>query len=429
MKRQPFTSYILEKNLLPREKYKIKKVSGSNGIKTIVNDALSIAHENFRSGISTKNFNLHGKAVYSTNCIKEKIILRHCANNLHQAMGLNLIQRNVIIEELKIYLREGSRFRIYRLDIKNFFESIDISILIGKIENNTMISRHTRNLVEWYLKLCALKFNNPGLPRGLEISPILSEIYLIEFDKIIKRCCDCIYYNRFVDDIIIITKGNEEEASFLKFIDNSLPEGLKLNTNKYKKNISPIIEARKQGTKTHGTELHTFDFLGYEFKIIDSYVPGNGKNIYKPVYRTLKINFSKKRIKKFKTKISKAFYSYNANGNFRLLSDRLKFLTSNRNIKRQMKGLNNSLKQTISTGIFYSNSKLDTDSPHLKELDDFIFFCIKNTSARLNKRRKKQLTKQQKKNLLRNSFRSGFNKKIHIAFTFKRSSEITKIWL
>lgn len=428
MKRQPFTSYILEKNLLPREKYRLRNGIGINSIKNIVNEAVLIANENFRSGVSTNVFKLNGKAVYSTNCLKEKIILRHCASNLNQALGLNLKQRNTIIDEVKCYLKEGSKFRVYRLDIRSFFESIDTSVLIKKIEGNIKISRHTRNLVEWYLKACKLKLNNLGLPRGLEISPILSEIYLIDFDRIMKECHHNLYYSRFVDDIIIITKGNESESSYLDFINNSLPYGLNLNTLKHKKNISPIIDSRKQGQQPNGTELHSFDFLGYEIKIIDSHVPKAGKNGYKAVYRDVKVNFSKKRLKKFKTRISRAFYSYNKTSDFTMLTDRLKFLTSNRGIKRQTKGQNVIMKKNISTGIFYSNSKLDSDSPHLKELDDFIFFCIKNTNARINKGRITPLTPTQIRTLLKNSFSSGFKKRTHISFNFNKCVEITKIW-
>lgn len=428
MKRQPFTSYILEKNLLPREKYQLRASLGSNAINTVVKDALLIAHENFRSGVAAKRFSLHGKAVYSTDCLKEKAILRHCASNLHQALGLNIKQRSIIIDEVKKYLKEGSTFKIYRLDIKRFFESINIELLLKKIENNINISRHTRNLVEWYIKICKIKFNNPGLPRGLEISPIMSEIYLIEFDKAIKESVHILYYSRFVDDIIIISKGKEDESRFLIEIKKLLPPGLEINESKHKKFISPVIKERSQGANPSGTELYKFDLLGYEIKIINSFVPTGGRNAHKAIYRDVKINFSEKRLKKFKTRISRAFYSYNKTGDFLMLSDRLKFLTSNRGIKRQVKGYSTKNKKTISTGIYYSNSRLDCDSHHLKELDSFLFYCIEKITARINKNRKTFLSKHQRESLLRNSFRTGFNKRIHISFSFKRCSEITKIW-
>ncbi|WP_071789225.1 antiviral reverse transcriptase Drt3a [Siccibacter turicensis] len=424
MKRQPFTKYILEKNLLPREKFHL----GSRLlIEKICNDAHLIAEENFRSGVQVNTFMLHGKSVYSTKCLKEKIILRHCSQNLNQALGLSLKQRNTIIDEIKTYLAEGTQYKIYRLDIKSFFESIDVSVLIGSIEENINISRHTRNLVEWYLKGCQLKHNNIGLPRGLEISPILSDIYLINFDEKLNSAKNVIYYSRFVDDIILITNGDENEGLFLQSINEILPTGLKLNNSVHKKSISPLIEKRKQGDAPNGTLLYSFDFLGYKIGITNTHVPAKG-NAHKSVYRKVAIDFSDKRLKKFKTRISRAFYAYNNDTDFSLLHDRIKFLTSNRGIKRQLKGNGIIIKKSISTGIFYSNSKLDSHSVHLTQLDSFLYFCINNVNCRMNSKVRKKLTKEQKKQLLKNSFRSGFNKKIHINFNFNRCSEIIKIW-
>ncbi|MFJ5253454.1 antiviral reverse transcriptase Drt3a [Serratia liquefaciens] len=426
MNRQAFTSYILEKNLLPREKFHLKSKYGANAFEQLSQSALLIAHENFRAGVKVKVFPLQGKAVYSTSCLREKIILRHCASNLHQAMGLNLKQRNAIIDEVKIYLSEGSKFKTYRLDIKSFFESIDFELLMRDIEGNINISRHTRSLVEWYLKGCKNKHQNSGLPRGLEISPVLSEIYLIEFDNFIKTHVDVLYYSRFVDDILLITTANEDEREFINFINTSLPEGLEINNAKDKKSISPIITKRKQGSKPDGTDLHSFNFLGYQIRIINTHV---AKGNYKAAFRSIKIGFSEKRLKKFKTRISRAFYAYNNNNDYKILVDRIKFLTSNREIKRQVKGQNKIIKRKISTGIFYSNSKLDPDSPHLDELDKFLFFCIQNTKSRLNNGRKVSFTNTQKRELLKNSFKSGFIKRTHISFNYKRCTEIMKIWL
>lgn len=206
-----------------------------------------------------------------------------------------------------------------------------------------------------------------------------------------------------------------------------MPRGLKLNNSKHKKSISPLIEEKKQGNAPNGTLLHNFDFLGYNIGITNTHVPG-GKNAHKSVYRNVAIGFSDKRLKKFKTRISRAFYAYNKDANFSLLHDRIKFLTSNRGIKRQARGNGIIIKKSISTGIFYSNSKLDPHSDHLSELDRFLYFCINNVNCRINSKVKISLTKNQKKQLMKNSFRSGFNKKTHINFNFNRCSEIVKIW-
>ncbi|HGY6755298.1 TPA: RNA-directed DNA polymerase, partial [Escherichia coli] len=151
-------------------------------------------------------------------------------------------QRNKIIDELKIYLKEGAQFRVYRLDIKSFFESIDLPQLFQYLQDERRLSRHTKNLIEWYLKACERIHSSKGLPRGLEISPMLSELYLAAFDSSIHRHSEVFYYSRFVDDMVIISSGNECPSTLMKQIQSLLPKGLSLNTNKLK--VSPLIDKR-----------------------------------------------------------------------------------------------------------------------------------------------------------------------------------------
>ncbi|EEG87726.1 hypothetical protein PROPEN_00027 [Proteus penneri ATCC 35198] len=154
------------------------------------------------------------------------------------------------------------------------------------------LSRHTKNLIEWYLKACERIHGTHGLPRGLEISPMLSELYLSEFDLNINRHTEVFYYSRFVDDMVIVSSGNESQNSFMKQVEAFLPNGLKLNKDKL--NISPLIPKRSKGNN-NGKLLHQFDFLGYSFSIIDTQVPKNAEN---SIYRNVVIDLSSSRLKK-----------------------------------------------------------------------------------------------------------------------------------
>ncbi|CAI1728586.1 RNA-directed DNA polymerase [Serratia fonticola] len=426
MNRQPFTSFALKKKLSDNERY-IDLKNNPDEIERLVNDAVNIAHENFRSGVSINKFQLKGRHVYSASCIKEKLVLRHCNSNLKSISNVSLKQRNTIIDEIQIYLREGARFRVYRLDIKSFFESIELDVLLGIINNNTEISRHTKNIVEWYLKSCERKYGSIGLPRGLEISPVLSEIYLSDFDDSLKKRNDIFYYARFVDDIILITAGMEDSGFLLREIGSKLPKGLVLSHRKDKKSISPLIEKRAQGASPNGTIVHKFDYLGYRFSIVDTHI-ANKKGV-KSVYRVVKTDLSDGRLRKIKTRLARAFYSYYKYGNFDLLLDRVSFLTSNRDLKRKIKKTKGIDKSKISTGIYYSNAKLDSDSESLSSLDDFLIFCANSNKGRINKIKNHHINKQQKKALLRNSFKKGFEERIYRKYNFKRYEEITKIWL
>ncbi|MEJ3968945.1 antiviral reverse transcriptase Drt3a [Citrobacter braakii] len=425
MNRQPFTSSALKRNLSESEKAYYFKKNNSDKLESLINDAVLIANENFRSGVAVKKINIKGRCVYTASCLKEKLILRHCNANLKCLESLLPKQRNKIIDELKIYLKEGAQFRVYRLDIKSFFESIDLPQLFQYLQDEQRLSRHTKNLIEWYLKVCERLHSSKGLPRGLEISPMLSELYLAAFDRSIHRHSEVFYYSRFVDDMVIISSGYECPSSFMKKIQSLLPEGLVLNKNKVK--ISPLIPKRSKGVSGQDKLLHKFDFLGYSFSIIDS--PLNNDRATLSVYRKVNVDLSRDRIKKIKTRIARAFYSYHLNGDFKLLLDRVSFLTSNRDLNRKIRSLSSLEKSKISTGIYYSNARLDVDSIALKQLDNFLLYCVKANNGRLHSVSQYSFNKNQRKELLRNSFRKGFIDRVYRKYNFKRYTEITKIWL
>ncbi|MDM2912846.1 RNA-directed DNA polymerase [Citrobacter sp. Cpo012] len=425
MNRQPFTSSALKRNLSESEKSFYFNKNNVDKLESLINDAVLIASENFRSGVAVKKINIKGRCVYNASCLKEKLILRHCNANLKCLESLLPKQRNKIIDELKIYLKEGAQFRVYRLDIKSFFESINLPQLFQYLQDEQRLSRHTKNLIEWYLKACERIHSSKGLPRGLEISPMLSELYLAAFDSSIHRHSEVFYYSRFVDDMVIISSGDECPLSFMKQIQSLLPEGLSLNKNKLK--VSPLIRKRSKGTAGQDKLLHKFDFLGYSFSVIDSPLSNDGAIF--SVYRKVTVDLSRGRIKKIKTRIARAFYSYHATGDFKLLLDRISFLTSNRDLNRKIRSLSSLEKSKISTGIYYSNARLDVNSIALKQLDDFLLYCVKSNNGRLHSIAKHSFNVNQRKELLRNSFRKGFVDRVYRKYNFKRYTEITKIWL
>ncbi|WP_318378550.1 antiviral reverse transcriptase Drt3a [Enterobacter sp.] len=424
MNRQPFTSSALKRNFSENEKSYYFSKDNSEKLELLINDAVLIANENFRSGVSVKKLNIKGRCVYSSSNLKEKLILRHCNSNLKCVESLLPKQRNKIIDELKIYLKEGTQFKVYRLDIKSFFESIQLSQLFKYMNDESRLSRHTKNLLEWYLKACERIHETQGLPRGLEISPMLSELYLSEFDRNINRHPEVFYYSRFVDDIVIVSSGNEDQSSFMRQVEDFLPNGLKLNKDKLR--ISPLIPKRSKGDNNNDKLLHKFDFLGYSFLVIDTPLLKNREN---SIYRNVIVDLSGSRLKKIKTRISRAFYAFKNNGDYKLLLDRVSFLTSNRDLNRKIKSLSSVEKRKISTGIYYSNARLDVNSKALKQLDNFLIYCVMENRGRLNSVAKYSLSLNQRKELLRNNFTKGFSERVYRKYNFKRYTEITKIWL
>ncbi|EKN4005298.1 reverse transcriptase [Yersinia enterocolitica] len=415
MRYQSFTEISMRYLLTKNERFIIKK-DLTKDLDKIICDANLIAHELFRGGINIRSMDINSKKVYLIGDLSEKLVLRKCALNLRQGSNTILRHRNIIIEEIIPHLRDGTDYKVYRLDIKSFFESINISDLIIKLEQLPDITRHTKNIVKYFLN--SINYFLPqGLPRGIEISPILSEIYLNDFDLSIRSDHEVFYYSRFVDDIIIVTSTKYEESIFIRKIQANLPIGLKLNKEKQK-----IIHlGKKEGQETIYKD--SFEFLGYKFNINKTEETKKEKT----VFRTVSIDFSKKRLSKLKTRISRAYYAYFKYGDFNLLLDRITFLTTNRDQKSKSKSRDGQADTKICTGIYYSNCKVDSNSQDLRELD---FFLKKITlSTPIMKKPIYTLSRDQKNKLLKRSFVRGFNEKIYRRFNYNRAEEILRVWL
>lgn len=84
-----------------------------------------------------------------------------------------------------------------KLDVKNFFSSLDHEILIEKLQNRI----NDKTAFSLLKKVLHRSVN--GIAQGLSISSKLAEIYLNDVDKNFKHRTNLKYF-RFVDDILII---------------------------------------------------------------------------------------------------------------------------------------------------------------------------------------------------------------------------------
>ena len=98
-------------------------------------------------------------------------------------------------------------------DVKDFFPSISHNYLIQRLYKELNNKGNAGiNSCSKLVELCSV--NDKGLPLGLVTSPILSNIYMKEFDNIIygklkKMGLDNIIYTRYADDIVISFKAEK----------------------------------------------------------------------------------------------------------------------------------------------------------------------------------------------------------------------------
>lgn len=122
-----------------------------------------------------------------------------------------------------------------KFDISHFFNSIDLDILSKIIMDIMKIDIEYIDHMKKILQVCTV---NNQVPLGFNISPMLSEIYMVYFDNAISEYIKSnnLVYTRYADDILISSENrldNTEVDDIYRTIEKHLKE-LKLKINKRK---------------------------------------------------------------------------------------------------------------------------------------------------------------------------------------------------
>lgn len=335
---------------------------------------------------------------FLTHDLPQKLIIRKLNDNIKRLYKDEQANRRIIIKQVKTLLAENGPMWILRTDIEKFYESINRERLFLKLRNDSMLSFHSQNLLQTL-------FQNPhlvgctGLPRGLSISATLSELYMRNFDKWVRRTNGVYFYARFVDDIIIFSNNPIVINDLNRNINKNLEKGLHkklLKTGIYKgDNIK---------------ENKPLEYLGYQF------TTETIKN-----QKTLNISIANKKIKKIKTRITLSFLDFIKNGNFDLLENRIKFLTGNFSVRKNTEG--NDLK----AGIYYNYSHI-TDYDVFDDLNLYLRKALYSKSGNFGSRLSAKIDNSQRLMLANYSFKHGFFKKVFCPFSFEQMIDIKDCW-
>jgi hypothetical protein len=345
--------------------------------------------------------------------ISQKLILRKLNDNIKRIYKDEQANRKFIIHQVKTLLNETSPFWIIKTDIKSFYESIDRDRIFRKLKNDAMLSYYSIFLLRKIFDNQKVN-SQSGLPRGLNISSSLSEMYMRNFDKAIQRHKDVYYYARFVDDIIIFL--NSKQTAFDLFdnlneiIDN---ENLTLQINNEKTELIDGLNFRvlKQGYSR--SPIHNnIEYLGYKFYL---------NELENKREKKLQISIAEKKIKKIKTRIIKSYVDYCLNSDFDLLKKRIKFLTGNYGISKTNDG------SILKAGIHFNYTHIN-DLSILKELNIFHKKIIYSKKGSVGIKLMTKLSNSQRDLLKKHCFIAGFKNKTFNSFSFVEMGQIIKCW-
>lgn len=409
MHRQSITPTTL-KHLITRSDFKgIPSALRSSYADQLASSAYDL-YSNFLPVYPLRKWILWKKWHFAPHSKPCELLLRKLSRNLMQGLSWHQASRDGIVENLKHLLAEGVPYRLYRLDISNFYESVNLNDTRQMIEDCDELAPCTKAIADKILHYQIL-FGEQGIPRGLAISAILSELLMRKFDLEIVDDKAVFFYARYVDDIIIITANRETPNNFISRLEDVLPKGLVFNKKKF------LVESLNKSEKEPaGHSKLDLEYLGYEFSIFNPITGKAGST------RKVQCSISEKKIRKIKTRVFRALLEYGKNSDDDLLVDRIKFLTSN------FKVFNKNTGYTNMAGIYFNYSLIDLGDEKLKILDRFLVGAVLSAGNLKRRGPSVLLSNVLRKRLLRLSFERGHKDQIFNHFSGNRLEIIGRCW-
>jgi RNA-directed DNA polymerase len=152
--------------------------------------------------------------------------------------------------------------QVIDVDLKSYFDNIRHDILLQKVA-----ARVNDPKVMHLLKLILKAGGKRGVPQGSPISPLLSNIYLNEVDKMLEKAKKVtrdgrgmhIEYARFADDLVILVDGHPKWQWLVEMAHKRLLQEigkLDVQINEQKSRIADLW--RKE----------SFGFVGFDFRLV-----------------------------------------------------------------------------------------------------------------------------------------------------------------
>jgi RNA-directed DNA polymerase len=153
-----------------------------------------------------------------------------------------------------------SKTRIIDIDLRAYFDNVQHSLLLDKVARRVRDGDVMR-LLNMMLKATGKK----GVPQGGVISPMLSNLYLTEVDRMLERAIattrygkyTAVQYARFADDAVILIDSHPRHDWLVKAVERRLREELAKLRVEINEEKSRMVDLRKG---------ESFAFLGFEFR-------------------------------------------------------------------------------------------------------------------------------------------------------------------
>ena len=163
--------------------------------------------------------------------------------------------------------------RVIDVDLQAFFDNVRHHVLLAKV-----VQRINDAEVMQVLKSILKASGSKGVPQGGVISPLLSNLYLTEVDRMLERAKEVtrrgkytyLEYARFADDLVILVDAYRDHDWLLHAVDTRLRQELASLQVAINEEKSRMVDL---------TRGETFSFLGFDFRRVKS-----RRGVWRPWY-------------------------------------------------------------------------------------------------------------------------------------------------
>jgi RNA-directed DNA polymerase len=153
---------------------------------------------------------------------------------------------------------------IIDLDLRAYFDNVRHDLLLAKVAE-----RVSDGEIMHLLKMILKASGSKGVPQGGVISPLLSNLYLNEVDKMLEKAKKVtqagkhtrVDYARFADDLVILIDGYARHRWLLAAVNQRLREELDKLHVELNEEKSRVVDL---------TKGESFSFLGFDFRRVRS---------------------------------------------------------------------------------------------------------------------------------------------------------------
>jgi RNA-directed DNA polymerase len=167
-----------------------------------------------------------------------------------------------------------SKTRIIDIDLRAYFDNVQHDLLLEKVARRVQDDK----VMHW-LKMMLKATGEKGVPQGGVVSPLLSNVYLTEVDRMLERAIATtrngkytyVQYARFADDLVILIDSHPRHDWLVTAVNRRLREEvgkLRVEINEEKSRLANLAKG------------DSFGFLGFEFRRILS-----RKGAWRPDYK------------------------------------------------------------------------------------------------------------------------------------------------